>query len=224
MKRDGDNDVARHGSGRIVSCRVMPERGGRVGAYGGSMKHVKSRSLLAVGALALGAVGVSGVATAAGHSGTIHGCVNKSSGALRVVTHPSACSHGETALSFNTRGPRGLRGPRGARGPSGATAPTRAFQMYANVDAEGDLGSNVGAVSASRISTGEYSVVFNRPIGSCAAIAQAGEAGGTDPIYPVPSAVSFDHSNADGWDLQFVDSPTRTAINTPFMLTVTCGS
>jgi hypothetical protein len=94
--------------------------------------------------------------------------------------------------------------------------------MYANVDAEGDLGSNFDAVSASRIATGNYSVVFNRPIGSCAAVAQAGQAGGVDPILPIPSAVSFDSSNPDRWDLQFVDSPTRTAFNTAFMLTVTC--
>jgi hypothetical protein len=179
------------------------------------MKRVRIRSLVAVGALVLGALGVTGVAAAAGHGGTIHGCVNKSSGALRVVKHSGHCSRGETALAFNARGPRGAPG---RRGPAGVST---SFQMYANVDAEGDLGSNLDAVSAKRISTGEYSVVFNRPIGSCAAAAQSGEAGGTDPIFPVPSAVSFDPSNADAWDLEFRDSSAQD-LNTPFMLTVTC--
>jgi hypothetical protein len=172
----------------------------------------------------LGLAGVAGVAAAAGHAGAIHGCVAKSDGALRVVKHAGDCSRREKALSFNARGPRGATGPRGPKGPTGESVSSDTIQMYANVDAEGDLGSNVDAVSATRISTGEYSVVFNRPIGTCAAAAQAGQAGGTDPILPIPSAVSFDPSNSDGWDLEFVDSPTRTALNTAFMLTVTCHS
>jgi hypothetical protein len=183
------------------------------------MKRMRSGLLLAVGVVGLGTLGVAGVAAAAGHGKTIHGCVAKSHGALRVVKHAHDCSRSERELSFNTRGPQGARGPAGA-----PASPAATVQMYANVDAEGDLGSNVGAVSATRISTGEYSIVFNRAIGSCAAAAQAGQAGGTDPIVPIPSAVSFDPSNADGWDLEFVDSPTRSTINTAFMLTVTCGS
>jgi hypothetical protein len=94
--------------------------------------------------------------------------------------------------------------------------------LYANVDAEGDLGSNSGATGATRIAAGEYGVAFNQPIGSCAAVAQAGEAGGTDPVTPLPSAVHFDPSNPKQWDLEFVDGPTRKAIDTAFMLTVTC--
>jgi hypothetical protein len=94
--------------------------------------------------------------------------------------------------------------------------------MYANVDAEGDLGSNFGATGATRSSAGNYEVAFDRSIGNCAAVAQAGEAGGTDPVTPLPSAMHFDPSNPKQWDLQFVDAPTRTAISTAFMVTVTC--
>jgi hypothetical protein len=184
------------------------------------MMRASSSLLMVVGALIVGTVGVTGVAAATGGGATIHGCVNKSSGVLRVVKHSGGCSHSERALSFNARGPRGERGPRGLA----AVSPTKAFQMYANVDAEGDLGSNVDAVSATRTAKGQYSVVFDRPIGSCAAVAQAGQAGGTDPILPIPSAVSFAPDNADGWDLEFVDSPTRATFDTAFMLTVTCGS
>lgn len=186
------------------------------------MRQTGNKSLIAI-ALAGGIVctlGAGSVAVAASHSGTIHGCVKTSNGALRVVKHASDCGHGETALSFNATGPRG---PRGLRGPAGVAPSPAAFQMYANLDAEGDLGSNFDAVSAKRVSTGEYQVVFDRPIGACAAVAQAGQAGGTDPIFPVPSAVSFDATNADAWDIEFVDSATRTAINTSMMITVTCG-
>jgi hypothetical protein len=183
-------------------------------------------SLVAVGAMGVGSLAVAGlgVAVAAGHGNTIHGCVAKSDGALRVVHRASSCKSHEKSLSFNIHGPRGPQGPQGPQGSPGDPATSRTIQMYANVDAEGDLGSNVDATGATRISAGEYSVAFNRPIGNCAAIAQAGQAGGTDPILPIPSAVSYDPSNPDQWDLEFVDSPTRTADNTAFMLTVTCPS
>jgi hypothetical protein len=185
------------------------------------MKLARNTSLIAVGLLALGVLGVAGIAQATSHGKTIHSCVAKSNGALRVVKRVGACSHRERALAFNERG---ARGPRGARGRAGKSAPTVAFQMYANVDAEGELGSNVGAVSASRVATGTYLVVFSRPIAKCAAVAQSGAAGGTDPVFVVPSAVRFDPSNADAWDVEFEDSSTRTDESTPFMLTITCGA
>jgi hypothetical protein len=41
--------------------------------------------------------------------------------------------------------------------------------MYANVDENGDLGSNVDAVSEISSTAGLYTVTFSKPIGSCAA-------------------------------------------------------
>jgi hypothetical protein len=185
-----------------------------------------------LGSMSLVVAGL-GVAVAAGASGTIHGCVAKSDGTLRIVHSAKSCGSHEKPLSFDSRGPRGLQGPAGPAGstgpagpagPAGGSTSSKTVTLYANVDAEGDLGSNSGATAASRIATGEYGVAFNQPIGSCAAVAQAGRAGGTDPILPIPSAVSFDPSNPKQWDLEFVDGPTRTAINTAFMLIVVCPS
>jgi hypothetical protein len=51
--------------------------------------------------------------------------------------------------------------------------------MYANVDAEGDLGSNYDAVSV-QAAYHEYDVTFKKPIGHCAAVVQSGKAGGSD--------------------------------------------
>lgn len=182
------------------------------------MKRASKVPLVVVGILSLGVAGLGGAAVAASQSKTIHSCVAKSDGALRIVHRANSCTSGEKPLSFSARGPQGPQGPPGSPATSGT------FQMYANVDAEGDLGSNFDAVGAARFGPGQYGVKFNQPIGSCAAIAQAGQAGGTDPILPIPSAVSFDPSNPDQFDLEFVDSPTRKADDTAFMLTVTCTS
>jgi hypothetical protein len=115
-------------------------------------------------------------------------------------------------------------------GAAGATAATvtapATFQMYANVDSNGDLGSNYDAVSVTRgPQSTSYFVKFKKPIGSCAAVAQAGKAGGSDAVRLaasdiVPSGtntfkVEFGAPAANGLD---------TVFNDPFMIMVTCKS
>jgi hypothetical protein len=211
---------------------------------GDLMKHLITSRLLAAGAIGLGSMGVAGigVAVAAGHGGIIHGCVAKSDGALRVVHSATSCNAHERSLSFNAhgargpqgaqgpRGPQGVQGPRGPQGVQGApgtpgtSAASSTFQMYANVDAEGDLGSNVDAVTAKRVAKGSYRVTFNEPIGSCAAVAQAGKAGGVDTSEPLPSTVEFDDMFSDTWDIAFLTDNGQDLEDTPFMLIVTCKS
>jgi hypothetical protein len=98
------------------------------------------------------------------------------------------------------------------------------FTMYANVDANGDLGSNAGAVSAGFVpGSPVYQVTFSKPVGSCAAVAQVGKAGGSDQNTFESTEVDID--TADSFDVQF---GTTTAdggserFHEPFMLTVTC--
>jgi len=66
---------------------------------------------LATGAVGMGclavAIGGTGVAIAASHSGTIHGCVTKSDGTLRIVPSSKDCTSHEKAISWNKRGLRG---------------------------------------------------------------------------------------------------------------------
>jgi hypothetical protein len=178
------------------------------------MNRTSSVVAVAVGAIAMGCIGVAGVgaAVAAAHGGTIHGCVAKSNGALRVVKQASACGSDEKSLSFNARGPRGPQGPAGSSGT---------FQMYANVDAEGDLGSNFGATKAEATQIpGQYVVTFAQPIGSCAAVAQSGKAGGDDFAGAYPSIVNFEGTNA--FIVAFVNPANNQETATPFMVTVTC--
>lgn len=64
----------------------------------------------------------SAVAPSATASTKVTACVNKKSGALRVLKS-ARCKSSETTVSWNAAGPRGLRGPkgdRGARGPAGS--------------------------------------------------------------------------------------------------------
>jgi hypothetical protein len=49
----------------------------------------------------------------------INACVNKRSGAVRVVMDPGKCRRAEAPLSFNQTGPPGERGPAGPPGPQG---------------------------------------------------------------------------------------------------------
>jgi hypothetical protein len=104
--------------------------------------------------------------------------------------------------------------------------------MYANVDQHGDLGSNVGAVSAKEVDAGtptlSYVVSFNKPIGSCAAIAQNGYAGGNLPASGFPTRVSNDPKDPNAFDVAVNENaePAEPVepVEQAFMLIVTCKS
>jgi hypothetical protein len=69
-------------------------------------------SVVALGGVALAAIPDSG--------GTIHGCYQKTSGNLRVVTSSGDCRADENSLAWNQRGATGATGPQGPPGePSG---------------------------------------------------------------------------------------------------------
>src|SRR5438045_9250320 len=53
-----------------------------------------------------------------------HGCYNKISGVLRMLTHASPrCTRREVSISWNKTGPQGLQGPVGPQGLTGAQGP-----------------------------------------------------------------------------------------------------
>jgi hypothetical protein len=53
-----------------------------------------------------------------GSSGQIHGCVSKT-GVLTILKPGKHCGKGETAISWNQKGPRGAQGASGGQGPKG---------------------------------------------------------------------------------------------------------
>jgi hypothetical protein len=183
------------------------------------MKFQADGSKLAIAVIGAGSIAVLGAGAGVGlaattQAGVIHGCVAKSDGALRIVKSSNDCSSHERPLSFNKQGPQG---------EPGADAQSGTFQMFANVDAEGDLGSNFDATSARLIGVGNYFVTFSQQIGHCAADAQVGDAGGPDQ--PDASLVTVAPDSADPTHeflLEFLTGDGNHAVNTPFMLTLTC--
>jgi hypothetical protein len=104
--------------------------------------------------------------------------------------------------------------------------PLATFQMFANVDAEGDLGSNYDAVSAGTLpGSSQYRVKFTKPIGHCAAVVQDGKAGGPDDLSLASSDIV--PLGKKGYDITF-GVPDQTGQDQlkhePFMVTVTCKS
>ncbi len=77
--------------------------------------------LVAGGVVAAAAAGSIALAAIPAANGTITGCYSNSTGALRVVDSASNCVSGETAITWNQKGPTG---PTGAKGSKGATGPT----------------------------------------------------------------------------------------------------
>jgi hypothetical protein len=187
-----------------------------------SLKGLSAASLIMLGALGTGSVAVAiagtGVALAGSSTKTVHACVSKSGGAVRFISKSKRCKSKERSMTLNKRGPRGRQGPAGTTGT---------FQMYANVDGSGNLGSNFDAVSAIEVDPGtptpSYTVTFNHPIGSCAAVAQNGFAGGALAASGYPTRVVFDAKNPDAFDVQINENADPSEpVSQAFMIVVTC--
>jgi hypothetical protein len=85
-------------------------------------------AVLIVAALGLLAGGIA-YASIPDSRGVIHGCYQNTSGTLRVIgTNPTVgggkCSNGESALTWNQRGPTGPPGADGTNGTDGTRGPT----------------------------------------------------------------------------------------------------
>jgi hypothetical protein len=114
------------------------------------MRWVQALAVTAAfAALGMGAYALSAIPDA---DGVFHGCVNRKSGALRVVgggacrtlvkRHGKVVFAGERAISWNQRGPAGPQGVVGATGAAGATGSTGA------VGPQGVPGPTFGSVRA----------------------------------------------------------------------------
>jgi hypothetical protein len=104
--------------------------------------------------------------------------------------------------------------------------PSATFTMYANVDAEGDLGSNYLAKKVTfNADDNTYQVKFAKRVGTCAAVAQGGKAGGPDGVNPDVSEVTNvgNYKTTKTLRVAFIEVINgNPQIPQPFMLTVTC--
>ena len=83
----------------------------------------------------------------------IYGCVQRSSGQLRIVGGLTDCRAAESGISWNTTGPTGPEGPAGPQGPPGSFDPSKIYitgscagSFYCQCHEEGDfaLSASVG--------------------------------------------------------------------------------
>jgi hypothetical protein len=117
-----------------------------------------------------------------------------------------------------------------AAGGAGYAKPTSppTVTLYANVDQNGNLGSHSGATKVVAHTAGTnsviYTVVFNRPIGNCAASAQPGYAGGNLTAGWFTSQVTANDDNDNAFNVSFGRPGLGVAVDVPsaFMMIVTC--
>jgi hypothetical protein len=113
--------------------------------------------------LALGAGG--GYAMAATKAKTIAACADKKTGVLHLKAH-GKCSHSQTRVTWNQKGPQGATGLQGSAGAPGVPA----VSVWAQVTNAGPLFSGQG-LSVQHLSTGTYQVTITAP--ACAQRANA---------------------------------------------------
>jgi hypothetical protein len=210
------------------------------------MQMLGRRSGAAVVVLSLSLAGLGGASQA--QATTIYACVKTRSGSVRLVTRTARCRRGEYRLYWNSDGPagrngvQGATGPRGATGSRGPTGPTgskgetgakgdtgakgetgsAASTLWAVVNAEGALArGGTGAVSAAEGSgTGQYEVLFNRNVSTCAYIATVGLSSTGNP----PVGVAVVAPRGGNVNAVYVETLALNGVQTalPFHLAVFC--
>lgn len=90
----------------------------------------------------------------------IYGCVNKSSGTIKIADDKDSCTQNEALLAWNIQGPAGPPGPLGPMGPAGATN-IRAYSQQAT----GGTAQRIFCPAGTRVvSGGAYSTSPNTPL------------------------------------------------------------
>jgi hypothetical protein len=97
--------------------------GSRTLALGAALHLPWLLALAALGILVAVATDTAEARSLVAADGTIHGCANKRSGALRVVSAKRHCRRGEIALTFQEQGPTGAAGSPGPAGAPGQQGP-----------------------------------------------------------------------------------------------------
>ncbi len=170
--------------------------------------------LLIVGVVALG-----GGMALAQDGNTIRACAHKTTGALRLDSPAGGCNVSETPVTWNTQGPQG---------PRGEAAP-RLFALVRSGHL-GDPGpylrASSGVISVERSQQGFYSLVFDRDVADCAAVASITSFNGGYPGNRVASTVHWPHIESMrttiGVRTQFFTAGEFHDADSSFNLTVAC--
>jgi len=115
--------------------------------------------------------------------GIFHGCYQRTSGSLRIVSGPSECHDTEVAIFWSQRGPAGATGPTGPTGATGLTGPTGATGATGATGPTGPSGP-IGPIGP----TGPMGP--QGPAGPEGPTGPAGPAGPTGPTGPAGAGIS----------------------------------
>ena len=137
----------------------------------------------------------------------------KKSGALSVR---AACSKKETGVDPVALGLQGPKGDKGDQGAPGALATA----LWAVVNTDGTLARGSGVTSSASLGTGQYEVIFNRDVTSCAYVTSAGNPGiFTPPARMGGTAARF--QNANGIFIELFDN-TGASVDASFHVAAFC--
>jgi hypothetical protein len=90
---------------------------------------------------------------------TFFGCVNNSTGAVRIVDNGTACQAGEHKIHWTQKGPRGPQGIPGPQGPKGASGPQGNPGPQGATGPQGPQGpQGPGVVSTGFTSPGNFNI------------------------------------------------------------------
>ena len=109
--------------------------------------------------------------------GVYHGCVNSSSGQLRVLSAGDACRNNEVAIDWSAHGQEGPQGPKGDTGATGPAGPAGPQGAKGDTGAQGATG-DTGATGAQGV---RRATRVRRPVGAQGAKGDPGPAGAQGP-------------------------------------------
>src|SRR3954452_22988702 len=141
----------------LASNRAPHDAGGKVDTLRVSKRpYLFRKRSLVVATTAVGLAGclVTGasaqVTTPPTVAGIIYSCVNKTTGAVQIVSKSTKCPTGTKATNWNGTGPVGPAGPTGATGATGATGPAGPAGPTGAAGAQGEQGiqGETGATGA----------------------------------------------------------------------------
>ncbi len=98
------------------------------------------RTAVALGIIVPVVGAASWVAASEDPSPTIHACVQRDNGHVRIVSAGEQCRHSETALGWNAEGPAGPAGAAGPAGPAGPKGDSGPAGPAGAAGAQGEMG------------------------------------------------------------------------------------
>jgi hypothetical protein len=142
-------------------------------------KHVSYANVAATLAVVLamsgGAIAATGGFT---KGGVLRACVNQEGG-LKLLKSGKKCKKGQSMISWNQVGPKGIAGIQGPAGSAGAagtpgTPGAPAVTLWAEVDASGSVVASSGVTNVTGNAEGRF-FTFNRDISKCGVSATLNE-------------------------------------------------